>query len=60
MGKGGFMGRKRMLRDEKGIVLRIIPINDRGELFIDKYEKYMLLCCFIIVICLGFCGSDTK
>lgn len=28
-----------LLRDEKGIVLRIIPINDRGELFIDKYEK---------------------
>jgi cysteine desulfurase/selenocysteine lyase len=28
-----------MIRDEKGIVLRIIPINDKGELFIDKYEK---------------------
>jgi len=28
-----------MLRDEKGVVLRVIPINDRGELFIDKYEK---------------------
>ncbi len=28
-----------ILRDEKGIVLRIIPINDKGELFIDKYEK---------------------
>jgi len=27
-----------MLRDEKGINLRIIPINDRGELFVDKYE----------------------
>lgn len=27
-----------ILRDEKGINLRIIPINDRGELFIDKYE----------------------
>ncbi len=26
------------LRDEKGIVLRIIPINDHGELFLDKYE----------------------
>ncbi|MBI4810009.1 MAG: cysteine desulfurase [Ignavibacteriales bacterium] len=30
-----------LLRDEKGIVLRIIPINDRGELFIDKYEKML-------------------
>ena len=28
-----------MLRDEKGVVIRIIPINDRGELFIDKYES---------------------
>ncbi len=27
-----------LLRDEKGIVLRIIPINDHGELFLDKYE----------------------
>lgn len=27
-----------LLRDELGIVLRVIPINDRGELFIDKYE----------------------
>lgn len=28
-----------MLRDEKGINLRVIPINDKGELFIDKYEN---------------------
>ena len=28
-----------ILREEKGIALRIIPINDKGELFIDKYEK---------------------
>jgi cysteine desulfurase/selenocysteine lyase len=27
-----------MLRDEKGISLRVIPINDKGELFVDKYE----------------------
>ena len=28
-----------LLRDEKDIAIRIIPINDKGELFIDKYEK---------------------
>jgi cysteine desulfurase/selenocysteine lyase len=28
-----------ILRDEKGIVLRVIPINDRGEIFLDKYES---------------------
>jgi cysteine desulfurase / selenocysteine lyase len=28
-----------LLRDEKRILLRVIPINDRGELFIDKYES---------------------
>jgi cysteine desulfurase/selenocysteine lyase len=27
-----------MLRDEKGLNLRVIPINDKGELFVDKYE----------------------
>jgi len=27
-----------MLRDEKGVKLRIIPMNDRGELLIDEYE----------------------
>ncbi len=30
-----------MLAEEKGLVLRIIPMNDRGELFIDKYEKML-------------------
>ncbi len=28
-----------LIRDEKNILIRVIPINDRGELFIDKYEK---------------------
>ncbi|MEO8626783.1 MAG: cysteine desulfurase [Betaproteobacteria bacterium] len=28
-----------MLRDEKGVRLRIIPCNDRGELMLDEYEK---------------------
>jgi cysteine desulfurase/selenocysteine lyase len=28
-----------MLAEEKGLGLRIIPMNDKGELFIDKYEK---------------------
>jgi cysteine desulfurase/selenocysteine lyase len=28
-----------MVCEQTGAVLRIIPMNDRGELFIDKYEK---------------------
>jgi cysteine desulfurase/selenocysteine lyase len=28
-----------MLRDEKGIILRVIPMNDRGELLLDEYEQ---------------------
>lgn len=28
-----------LVRDEKEILIRVIPINDKGELFIDKYEK---------------------
>jgi cysteine desulfurase / selenocysteine lyase len=28
-----------LLRDEKRILLRVIPINDRGELFVDKLES---------------------
>jgi len=28
-----------MLAEEKGLVLRVIPMNDRGELFLDKYES---------------------
>ena len=28
-----------MLRDEKGVKLRVIPCNDAGELLIDAYEK---------------------
>lgn len=27
-----------MICEEKGLTLRIIPMNDKGELFIDKYE----------------------
>lgn len=27
-----------MLRDEKGVKLRVIPMNDNGELLIDEYE----------------------
>jgi cysteine desulfurase/selenocysteine lyase len=30
-----------MLCQEKGAVLRVIPINDDGELLIDKYEKLL-------------------
>lgn len=28
-----------LLRDRKGIVIKVIPMNDRGELLIDEYEK---------------------
>ena len=28
-----------MLRDEKGVQLRVIPCNDAGELLLDEYEK---------------------
>jgi len=28
-----------ILRDKKGIILKIIPVNDRGELMMDKFEK---------------------
>ncbi len=28
-----------MLRDERGVKLRVIPMNDHGELLIDEYEK---------------------
>ena len=28
-----------ILRDNKGIVLKIIPVNDRGELRMDEFEK---------------------
>ncbi len=28
-----------LIAEEKGMILRVIPMNDRGELFIDKYEK---------------------
>ena len=30
-----------MLRDEKGIVLRIAPINDAGELLLDEYKALL-------------------
>ena len=30
-----------MLCEEKGAVLRVIPINDRGELELDKFEKLL-------------------
>jgi cysteine desulfurase/selenocysteine lyase len=30
-----------MLCEEKGCVLRIIPINDAGELLMDEYEKML-------------------
>ena len=30
-----------MLRDEKGIVLKVIPINDEGEIIFDEYEKLL-------------------
>ena len=28
-----------MLRDTRGVVLRVIPINDAGELVLDEYNK---------------------
>lgn len=28
-----------IVRDEKKINIRVIPINEKGELFVDKYEK---------------------
>ncbi len=30
-----------LLRDEKGIVLKIAPINDKGELLLDEFEKLL-------------------
>jgi len=30
-----------MIAEEKGLVLRVIPMNDRGELFIDKFETML-------------------
>lgn len=30
-----------ILRDNKGIVLKIIPVNDRGELRMDEFEKLL-------------------
>lgn len=30
-----------MLRDEKGIVLKVIPVNDRGELILEEYKKLL-------------------
>ena len=32
-----------ILCEEKGAVLKVIPINENGELFIDEYKK--ILCC---------------
>ena len=28
-----------MLAEEKGAKIRVVPINDRGELLVDEYEK---------------------
>jgi cysteine desulfurase/selenocysteine lyase len=30
-----------LMREEMGIVLKIIPINDRGELILEEYEKLL-------------------
>ena len=30
-----------MLREEKGIVLRVVPIDDSGELLMDEYERML-------------------
>ena len=30
-----------ILRDEKGLVLRVAPINDAGEFLLDEYEKLL-------------------
>ncbi len=30
-----------MLRDEKGVVLKVIPVNDRGELILEDYKKLL-------------------
>ncbi len=32
-----------MIAEEIGLLLRIIPMNDRGELFLDKFEKMLNL-----------------
>jgi cysteine desulfurase/selenocysteine lyase len=30
-----------MIAEEKGLILRVIPMNDRGELFVDKYANML-------------------
>ena len=30
-----------MLREEKGVVLRVVPIDDSGELLMDEYERML-------------------
>ena len=30
-----------MLREEKGVVLRVVPIDDTGELLMDEYERML-------------------
>ena len=30
-----------MLCEEKGAILRVIPMNDRGELLLEEYEKLL-------------------
>ena len=30
-----------MLCEENGAMLRVIPINDRGEVILDEYEKLL-------------------
>ncbi len=30
-----------MLRDEKGLVLRVVPVNERGELLMEEYDKLL-------------------
>lgn len=39
-----------LLQERKGIRLRVIPINDRGELLLDEYEKLFNKCTRIVAV----------
>ncbi len=42
-----------MLRDDKGIVLRVAPIDDRGELLLEDYEKLLGPRCKLVAMVHG-------
>lgn len=39
-----------LLQMRKGIVLRVIPMNDRGELLLDEYERLFTPCTRIVCV----------